>query len=320
MLQRILGAVAVLLFVTAAAAERGPAVPDYPAEEVAAGTYVIHGPLGYPDPDNQGFMNNPAFVVTDAGVVVVDPGSSVQTGEMVLRQVRQVTAKPVVAVLNTHVHGDHWLGNQAVREADPEVPIYGHPEMIRAIEEKGVGEQWVANMESMTEGATRGTRVVGPNNAIGDGDTLEVGGVTFRFHHPDPGAAHTHTDVMIEVAERDVLFLGDNACNERIVRMDDGTFTGSVEVLEAARAVEAGVLVPGHGQTGGWEIVDAYQAYLEGLYGAVQEYYDQGMMDFEMKPKVRERLARFEDWSGFEEELGRHISLAMLEYEQRMFE
>ena len=317
---RTLASALVAFFLTATAtlaADRGPAIPDYEAEQVAPSTYVIHGPLGYPNPDNQGFMNNPAFVLTDAGVVVVDPGSSVQTGAMVLRQVRKVTDAPVAAVLNTHVHGDHWLGNQAIREVDPEVPIYGHPNMIRAIEE-GAGQRWVDNMKSMTEGATRGTRVVGPNHEVADGDTLEIGGTTFRFHHPGP--AHTNTDVMIEVAKEDLLFLGDNACNERIVRMDDGTFTGSVEVLEAAREVDAEVLVPGHGKTGGWAIVDAYQAYLEQLYGAVSEYYDQGMMDYEMKPKVRERLARFEDWAGFEEELGKHISLAMLEYERKMFE
>jgi glyoxylase-like metal-dependent hydrolase (beta-lactamase superfamily II) len=104
-----------LLFSTAFAETRGPALPDYPADQVADGVYVIHGPVAFPSPENQGFMNNPAFVVTPEGVVVVDPGSSVQTGEMVLRQVRKLTDKPLLAVLNTHVHGDHWLGNQAMR-------------------------------------------------------------------------------------------------------------------------------------------------------------------------------------------------------------
>jgi len=107
-----------------AAAARGPEVPDYPADLVASGLYVIHGPVGYSSPENQGFMNNPAFLVTETGVVVVDPGSSVQTGEMVLRQIRKVTDKPLLAVLNTHVHGDHWLGNQAMIAVAPEVDIW----------------------------------------------------------------------------------------------------------------------------------------------------------------------------------------------------
>ena len=54
-------------------AEKAPPLrKSYPPEQVAEGVWVIHGPLGVPSPENQGFMNNPAFVVTDAGVVVVE--------------------------------------------------------------------------------------------------------------------------------------------------------------------------------------------------------------------------------------------------------
>ncbi|MEW8156190.1 MAG: hypothetical protein AB2765_16580, partial [Candidatus Thiodiazotropha endolucinida] len=52
----------ILLSSYAIAGERGPAVPDYPADRIADGVYVIHGPLGVPSVENQGFMNNPGFV------------------------------------------------------------------------------------------------------------------------------------------------------------------------------------------------------------------------------------------------------------------
>lgn len=315
---RVIYSLFALLLATAATAERGPAVPDYPADPVAAHTFVIHGPVGYPDPGNQGFMNNPAFVVTDSGVVVIDPGSSMQTGEMVLRQIRKVTDKPVLALLNTHVHGDHWLGNHAFRNADPTVPIYGHPKMLEAVE-KGAGEEWVDRMLRATEGATRGTEVRGPNIAVKDGDELRLGGMLFRFHHP--GAAHTDNDLMIEVPGERLLFLADNVCNRRIVRMDDGTFRGSVATIDAALAIPGiETYVPGHGQTAEADFVHAYRAYLAELYAAVAQYYDEGLQAFEMKPKVAQRLVRFREWSGFEEELGKHISLAVLEVEQGLFE
>ena len=301
---------------SAMAAERGPAVPDYPAKQVAAHTYVVHGPVGYPSPQNQGFMNNPSFVLTPSGVVVVDPGSSVQTGAMLLRQIRKVTDKPVIAVLNTHVHGDHWLGNQAFRESDPQVPIYGHPRMIKAIE-AGAGANWVSNMESMTEGASRGTVPVSPNHTVADGDTLTLGDMAFRFHNF--GTAHTNNDLMIEVPQEQVLFLADNANNHRIVRMDDGKFSGNIATLDAAMKIKAKVLVPGHGQTGGWEVVQAYRDYLAELRAAVKKYYDEGMSDFEMKEKVAADLARFKEWPGFDDELGKHISLAYLEIENESF-
>ena len=44
--------------------------------KVAEHTWAILGPTGQPSPENKGFMNNPAFVITDKSVVVIDPGSS----------------------------------------------------------------------------------------------------------------------------------------------------------------------------------------------------------------------------------------------------
>ena len=108
----------------------GPLKGSWAPEEVAPGVHVIHGPRELPNPGNQGFMNNPAFLVTDNGVVVVDPGSSVQVGEMVLERIAQVTDKPVLAVFNSHIHGDHWLGNQAIKQAYPDAVIYAHERMI----------------------------------------------------------------------------------------------------------------------------------------------------------------------------------------------
>ncbi len=307
----------ILTLALPALADRGPDLPDYPADEVAPGLHVIHGPLDYPNPENQGFMNNPAFLVTDQGVIVIDPGSSVQTGEMVLRQIRKVTDKPLLAVLNTHVHGDHWLGNQAMIEAAPDVPIYAHPKMLEQVA-KGAGQEWVQRMMSATEGATDGTVAKGPTRALDGGETLVLGGLTFKTHYYPH--VHTTTDLMFEIPELDVLFLGDNACNRRIVRMDDGSFRGSIAALDGVQgAVQAQILVPGHGRTGGWEIVDAYRTYLAGVYDGVAALYEEGVSDFDMKPRIAEDLAQFQDWPGFEEELGKHISLAYLEVEAEAF-
>ncbi|MGB5734883.1 MAG: MBL fold metallo-hydrolase [Thiohalocapsa sp.] len=298
-------------------AARGPALPDYTAEQVAPDVHVIHGPVGYPSPENQGFMNNPAFIVTADGVVVVDPGASVQSGEMVLRQIRKLTDKPLLAVLNTHVHGDHWLGNQAMRAEQPEVPIYGHPKMIAAVEQ-GAGAEWEDRMLRATDNATAGTKAIGPNLAMDDGDELTLGGLTYRFHHF--GQQHTHTDLMIEVPEKAVLFLGDNANNKRIVRMDDASFSGLINGLQQIKIrTKAKVLIPGHGTTGGWEIVDENLNYLDIVYGSVQELFDEGASDFEMKPVIAERLGAFEDWAGLDDELGKHISIAYLQVEEEAF-
>ena len=289
---------------------------DYPPQEIAPGVYVIHGPKELPSPENQGFMNNPAWIVTDDGVVVVDPGSSVQVGEMVLARIEKTTDKPILAVFNSHIHGDHWLGNQAIRARYPEVPIYGHervgPKVIA-----GAGTEWVELMLSMTQNATAGTSVVKPDHPVKDGDELQIGGLTYRVMNNDK--AHTDTDIMLHVPEKSLIFLGDNAGHERILRLEGGSFPGNVAALENAIATGASVFVPGHGPSGGKEVAERYRDYLKTVYATAQLGVDEGLADFEIRPLLMPKLEPWSQWAGFEHELGRHINGAYLEAEAAAF-
>ncbi|MFN9961437.1 MAG: MBL fold metallo-hydrolase, partial [bacterium] len=74
---------------------------------------MIQAPDGFPTPENRGLMANVIFAIGPSGVVVMDSGCSLQIGEMAIRMIRSLTAQPVVAVFNSHYHGDHWLGNHA---------------------------------------------------------------------------------------------------------------------------------------------------------------------------------------------------------------
>ncbi|MCP4992472.1 MAG: MBL fold metallo-hydrolase [Gammaproteobacteria bacterium] len=285
---------------------------EYPASQISSHVWVIEGPLGYPSVENQGFMNNPAFVVTGNGVVVIDPGSSLQAGRMVLKQIQKVTAKPVTHVLDTHVHGDHWLGNQAMVEAYPEVVLIGHPQMIKRAHDFAA-DDWLKLMLESTDGFTAGTRAVIPERSIEDEAVLEIGGVHFKIYAPK--AAHSGTDIMIEVVEEKVMFLGDNVTYKRIPRLNDATFKGNINACDVALKSGAEVFVPGHGPVGGQEVVEAYGNYLRTIYSLASRYYEEDMEDFEMKPMIVEALDAYKDWVNFEGQIGRHISIAVMEYE-----
>ena len=289
-------------------------VRDYPVDKIAPHTYVIHGPLGIFSVANQGFMNNPGFVITAEGVVVIDPGSSVQVGRMVMKQIRKVTDKPVTHVLSTHIHGDHWLGNHAVREVYPNAVLMAHPETVKRA--PGVSEHWVDLVRSLTVGFSAGTRAEVPTVPIGDGAELKTGGMTFRIHAPKN--AHSHTDIMIQVVEDSVVFGGDNLLFKRLGRLDEATFKGSIEACRVAASLNARHYVPGHGPTGDVKIVKAYETYLTTLYAEVKKHYDAGKSDFEMKDAVVAKLKPYADWANFNDVIGKHISLAILEIEQNM--
>ena len=173
-----------------------PATGNLAVRQVTEHVYVAHGPQAFPSPQTAGFMNNPGFIVTSDGVVVVDPGSSVQIGRKLLRSIRSITERPVVAVFNTHVHGDHWLGNQAIHESYPQARIYAHQRMLDHVD-AGAGEEWIALFERLTEGATDGTKVIAPGIGLHGGEVIRIGKLSFRIHHT--GKAHSDNDIMIEL-------------------------------------------------------------------------------------------------------------------------
>ena len=160
----------------------GAPVPDIAPQRVSPRVWMIYAPDGFPTPENRGMMSNVCFVVTSAGVVILDSGSSLQIGQMALRVIRSVTPLPVVAVFNSHFHGDHWLGNHAFALAHgPELPIYALPKTIEAIQ--GVeGNAWRALLERWTNQSTAGTQIVPPNRSVTPGQTIASGDVHFKMH------------------------------------------------------------------------------------------------------------------------------------------
>ncbi|MDP1927628.1 MAG: MBL fold metallo-hydrolase [Thiobacillus sp.] len=306
-----------LFFITSLAlsahAAPGDTLKSYPAKQVAPDTWVITGPLGEPSVENQGFMNNRAWIIAGDQVIVIDPGSSVQAGRMVVKAIQKTTRLPVTTVYNTHVHGDHWLGNQAILEAWPKAVLIAHPDMI--IKAKaGEAESWVKLMSNLTRGYTDGTRAEIPTIATTDGLVSKIGNRSFRIHSSND--AHSKTDIMIEV-DNGVLFTGDNVLNQRVARMDDGTFNGNIKAIDRALTLPVKVVVPGHGKPGSPAMLKTQRDYFQTLFDAVKVEYDAGKSDFEMKPAVVKKLAAYKKWHGFDTAVGKQISLAVLEIEQQ---
>ena len=233
----------------------------------------------------------------------------------ILEKVRENDFR-VTHIINTHAHSDHTAGNQAIKAAYPDVPVYGHAEMLAMIED-GAGETWVELMDKLTEGATKGTRVVGPDHALRHGDTIKIGNKTFNIHHY--GQAHTLTDIMIEVAEDSVVFLGDNVTANRIPRMSDGSFTGNIKSVENILKVRATTWVPGHGPTGTADIVSNYRDYLAAVYASGKQAFDADLDSSDVKPIALKATAKYRDWAGYEGEIGRQGAQAYMEVEAAEF-
>lgn len=291
---------------------------DFSFEQVSKNIYVIHGSQKLPSARTRGFMNNPAIITTQNGVIVIDPGSSKEIGRQLLDKIKTVSDKPVIAVFNTHIHGDHWLGNHGIRTVYPAVPVYAHQRMIERAN-KGEGLHYIDLFLKMTDQATAGTKVVTPNIGLKGGENLMLDGINLRIHHT--GHAHTDSDIMIEVVEDKGLFFGDIVASKRVPNSDipqDASYKGTINAIQTMLKGSAEIYIPGHGKSGGREVPEASLRFLNTLTESVARYYEQGLSDFEMKDKVIQDLSEFHDWNNFNE-IGLVISYVFQEIERDSF-
>ncbi|MEY3951400.1 MAG: Beta-lactamase precursor [Pseudomonadota bacterium] len=298
---------------------RGPPVADIQPQRISERVWLIYSPDSFPTPENKGMMCNVTFVVTKKGVVILDSGGSLQIGEMVLRMIKTVTDKPVIAVFNSHYHGDHWLANHAYSNANPTLPIYSLAENIERI--KGLeGKLWLGLIERWTNQATLGTKIVPPNTVVQSGQVLDFGDTRLKMHFY--GTAHTPCDLSVEVVEDRVTHIGDIAMENRIANIDDGSYPGTFKYYKALEAAAGQQLwVPGHGRPGKGLLKD-YGELMAGIWETCVKAVENGQDLSAAKglvlkdPRVASRAART---AGFESNIGKYTSLAYLEAEKVAF-
>jgi glyoxylase-like metal-dependent hydrolase (beta-lactamase superfamily II) len=299
---------------------QGPPVPDVQPEQLSPHVWMVYAKEGFPTQENQGLMASVIFVVTQKGVVVLDTGASVQIGQMAIRMIRTVTPLPVIAVFNSHYHGDHWLGNQAFADTyGQDLPIHSlvfTREQIAGNE----GNLWRSLMERWTNQATLGTKVVAPNKTVEHGQVFDYGDVRIRLHHY--GKAHTPSDLCFEVVQDKLTYIGDVAMENRIANIDDGSYPGTFKYFDALKKAAGDQLwVPGHGR-GSRGLLDTYGTFLRGIWEpCVQAVKDgiplDGAKALVMKdPRV---ASRAKSMAGFDSNIGKYTSLAYLEAEKDAF-
>jgi glyoxylase-like metal-dependent hydrolase (beta-lactamase superfamily II) len=298
----------------------GPPVKDIPPQQVSKHVWMIYAPDGFPTPENRGMMSNVSFVVTSAGVVILDSGSSLQIGQMAIRMIKKVTALPVIAVFNSHFHGDHWLGNHAfVEEYGTQLPIYALAKTIETI--KGIeGNTWRLLMERWTNQSSAGTKSVAPTHVVTHGQKFKFGDVDLVLHHY--GRAHTDADLCVEVVQDKVTSIGDIAMTNRIANIDDGSYMGTFKYYQAIKAAAGAQLwLPGHGQPAK-DLLDSYGQFMAGIWEPCLQAVKDGKSEAEAKalvlkdPRVQKRA---KDMQGFDSNIGKYTSLAYLEAEKEAF-
>lgn len=236
------------------------AAETLPMKELAPGVFVFNGVTAEQDAHNRGAISNLGFIVGSRCVAVIDTGGSPAVGAALRETVRQKTALPVCYVINTHVHPDHVLGNQAFVADKPE--FVGHAKLPAALAARG--RNYIASAERLMGEAGRGLELVAPARTVSGEDTLDLGGRVLRLRAWP--TAHTDNDLTVLDETSGTLFAGDLLFVGHMPVVD-GKLLGWIKVNGQLAALDVKRVVSGHGDAGpAWREAFAKQGnYLQAL-------------------------------------------------------
>lgn len=203
------------------------------------------------------YGTNAVAVIGDDAVLVVDPLIAPAYGHRLAQKLRALTEAPVRYVLFTHHHTDHSWGAAAFQ--DDGAVLIGHRECRERMlaEHEPLLEERRAQDEFAHLFAD--ARLVPPTITFDEGLVLHVGGVEVEVWHP--GAAHTPGDAFLFLPEERVAVCGDLVFAGYHYNYEDASLDGVRTGLRALESLDADAFIPGHGASGGPELLSAQTAY-----------------------------------------------------------
>lgn len=208
------------------------------------------------------------------GVLVVDTQFAPMAPKL-LAAIRKLSDKPIRYIINTHVHGDHSGGNEALAGADG-ATIIGHENILKVMS---------APTDGSSDDRFRQPKGAWPRETFQDRKTLTFNGEEIELIHIP--TAHSTGDTLVHFKGSRVISGGDIFAITRypIVDFDGGgRISGMIEGLTRIAAIANATagqnrtyIVPGHGRLCDTEDVVKYRAMAVILRDRVQDLIGRGL-------------------------------------------
>jgi len=269
--------------------------------------------------------SNAGAVETPHGLIAIDAQQYPRLARRFRAAVEAKTRKPIRMLINTHCHLDHTAGNIVFAD----VPILAHDKTLAAMHANlGVkaGAYWTISDYAAKIKMLFGQNLFDlvPENdpaqarfrqriGLADYDTMTIAPPTdtfadhFAFHLPNDtmrldywGPAHCDGDIIVSLAKRNVVFLGDLLFYGRFPWLGDCDLSGLIDRLARVLTLDASVVIPGHGMPTDLAQVGRFRNMLVTLRSAVDAAIKAGVSEeaavAEVKLPQYAGLPRYADW------------------------
>ena len=272
-----------------------PVVQPTSAHELARDLVVI---------PNRGvdLVPNVGVIGGNHSVLVVETGLGPGNAEKVLAFASEYAKGRRLYLTTTHFHPEHAFGAQtfageatyllnSAQAADLAGKGPGYLEMFR-----GLGAPVARQLE--------GVELVTPDLVYDDAYELDLGGRVVQMRAT--GRAHTRGDQVITVPDVDILFTGDLVETGQFAIFPwfppydvDVSGLGWIEVMRRLVATDPEVVVPGHGDISGPQVLADVRDYLELLRDETWVRRDSAMNEETIVAEVKAlMIERHPEWTG----------------------
>ena len=211
---------------------------------VTGRVYYVQGKPGVASSENEAFNSNAGFVVTDAGVVVVDALGTPALGEALVRAIRKTTDKPIRRVIVTHYHADHFYGLKPLKDAGAEV--WAHQAGREYLEGGEGARRLEQRARDLFPWVDAKMPLVAPDRWLEGDEAFTLGSVRFEVQYMGP--AHSPEDVIVVLPDEGVIFSGDILFAGRIPFVGEADSRQWLERIDRLLALKPRLMVTGHGQ------------------------------------------------------------------------
>jgi glyoxylase-like metal-dependent hydrolase (beta-lactamase superfamily II) len=282
--------------VSRAVAQQTPSTPlgagqDFDAVQmdvlhVSGGVYMVVGSGG-----------NTTLHIGPEGVLVVDTQFAPLSSK-IIAEIRKLTDLPIRWIVNTHMHGDHTGGNEAIAKAGRARVggnVVGDLGAAAGATARIIAHENALNRMSQAEAKGEVPFAALPTDTFFGArrDMLFNGEPVQMFHQPD---AHTDGDILVHFRKADVVSTGDLFTTVMYPFIDEangGTIDGYIKALNnilaltvASNVNEGGTMViPGHGRLSDEQDVIEYRDMVTIVRDRIREYVTRGMTLEQVKAK-----------------------------------
>jgi len=240
--------------------------------------------------------NKPEFIGCNQGwvifkdfVLVIDANFPNQA-EVVIKEIRKTTDKPIRYVFDTHYHGDHADGNVIFdRIGAVSVASENSKQLFQT---KGIAGFQKSQQEKPDEYGNleyRQPSLYFPRKLVIDDGEQRVELIHF-------GHAHTAGDAIAWLPKLGIAFTGDACVNGAFNYTGDSNTESWIGVLTEMQKLPIKTLAPGHGEMSGKKLITTQKRYFVELRQAVQQGIDQGKSLEAIKTSIH--LPFYKEWTG----------------------